>query len=198
MGQGISRGEVETSAPIGNPRVWKKDEGLKVDEDEEVSVVEYHNVKPSGDFEEYVAKDETHVGLCLQRLLEQMEALKTFEEMDTIDPEEFAVDAVRCLQNVLEFMERLEICLIESWPSPRFRQEIEVFGVLDGLIYTLRDQAERDLFGLRFTVFQEVQGHILMRNLTDRFKLLQQARDLIRKMYRCTMSSETSEEEKKS
>ena len=93
-------------------------------------------------------------------------------------------------------MERLEVYLIESWPRPRFSKEDEVFDVLDGLIFTIRDQAERDLFGWRFTVFQEIQGHIFIRRLSDRFKLLQQARDLIRKMYRCTLSQETSEEEK--
>ena len=116
--------------------------------------------------------------------------------METIDPEEFAEDVVKTLRRVLEFMERMEINLLESWPNPRFSHEDEVFEVLDGLLFTLRDQSERDLFGWRFTVFQEVQGPIFMRNLHDRFKLLQQARDLIRKNYRCTTSMETTEEEK--
>ena len=51
-------------------------------------------MKPPGDLEEFVIKEENHVGLCLERLLEQVEALKTFDEMETIDPVEFAEDVV--------------------------------------------------------------------------------------------------------
>ena len=59
-----------------------------------------------------------------------------------------------------------------------------MIDVLEGLVITLSTEAERELFGWRFTVFQEVGGQDLIRSLSTRLTLLKQARDVIKVVFK--------------
>ena len=72
------------------------------------------------------------ISFYLERLLEQIENLQTLEELDTIDEKEFAVQSVRTLKKVLDFMMMLEIYMVESWMAPRKSHISNVVEVLGG------------------------------------------------------------------
>ena len=76
--------------------------------------------------------------------------------------------------------------------------EEDALEIIGGLIMTNKAESEDDLWGWRFAMFQEIGGPDLMRALSTRFQLLQQARDVIRKASKCLASSEASDDNKKS
>ena len=62
------------------------------------------------------------------------------------------------VSKVLEFMERIEICLMESWPNPKKNHEDSILEVLEDLVLTNKYQPEEDFWGWRFTLFQQLEA----------------------------------------
>ena len=162
---------------------------------EDVHVIGYINVEENE--EGYIAKQEVSTGLMIERILEETENLPTISQLNTIDEEEFGLEVVRNMGKIKELMDRMETCLLEGWPNPRNNHEDDAIEVIGGLIMTNKPESEDDLWGWRFAMFQEIGGPNLMRGLSTRFQLLQQARDVIRKVSRCLASNETSDDNKK-
>ena len=132
------------------------------------------------------------MGFYLENLLDQIENLETLGELNTIDEEEFAVQVVRLMKKVLDFMTLLEIYMVESWMAPRKCHISNVLEVLEGLVLTISAEADRELFGWRFTVFTEVGGQDLIRSLETRLTLLKQSRDVIKVVLKVVLDQNVS------
>ena len=141
---------------------------------EEVSVVMYQNVYAPNDHDEVeIFKADEHNGMTLDKIFNQISSILTVSEIDTIDEEEFVNLCFQNLNMEVELIARLEACMVSGWESPRVAQEDMVISTLDGLIMNLTYEVERELFGWKFTLFQEFGGNALMRSIKTRFNLLE-------------------------
>ena len=162
----------------------------------DVQITGFRNVYHPTDDTVEIVKEEEHNGKCLEKVFEGINSVLTVSEIETIDEEVFATTAYDNMVMVFELLERLELCLISGWRNPRTNQEDKVFSAMDGLVMNLIEEVERELFGWRFATFQDFGGPTLLRNITTRFKLVEQARDIIRKLYKISKSDDVPVEDK--
>ena len=162
----------------------------------ELEITGFRTVYHPTDDNVEIVKEEEHIGMELERLFASINDVLTVSEIDTIDEELFATTAYDSLVMVLELVERLEVCMVSGWKNPRRQQEDMVFAALDGLLMNLNMEVDRELDGWRFATFQQFGGPTLMRDITTRFKLVEQSRDMIRKLSSVSRSPDTDGETK--
>ena len=128
--------------------------------------------------------------------MDQIDTLSTLRKITAGEPESYAEAVVHNMRSAYEIIGMIEQAMMSAWDAPHHNHEDAAIDMIEEVVVNSCREVEQ-VTGLRLTILEHLGGNGLVRDVMERFQLLQQTKEVMRKLIKLRKDKDTDKEDKK-